>query len=237
MEYTIYKIVCNDLDIKYTYVGSTKQFTRRKCLHKYASNNQKLSHMKVYKIINENGGWDNWHIDIIETIMCDSKLNALIRERYWYEELYANAMNTIRPMCTIEEAKEKASETNKEYRLHNKETILSKQRKTYHDNNESMKEHKGQYRMDSKDTIHEYQKEYRINHKIAIKEQRQEYYENNKEKIAARDSEKIHCDACDCYNSRDHISRHNKSQRHQNNINKLQTIPRKNNITFHHQFT
>ena len=134
-------------------------------------------------------------------------------------------MNAIRPMCTIEEAKEKASETSKEYRLNNKETLLAKGKKYYNDNNESIREHKGQYRMVNKDTIQEYQKEYRINNKIAIKEQRHHYNELNKEKIASRVSEKIYCDACNCYNSRQHIARHKKTQRHQNNINKLQTIP------------
>jgi len=84
-----------------------------------------------------------------------------------------------------------------------------------------MKEHKGQYRMDNKDTIHKYQKEYQINNKIAIKEQRQGYYEKNTEKIASRESEKILCEVCECYNSRHHIARHNKTKKHQNNINKI----------------
>jgi len=66
MEYVFYKIVCDDLDIKYTYVGSTKNFTRRKCMHKYASKHQKLSHMKVYSTIGEHGGWNNWSMIKIE---------------------------------------------------------------------------------------------------------------------------------------------------------------------------
>jgi len=123
MEYIIYKIVCNDLDVKYTYVGSTKNFNKRKQSHEYALNNQKLSHMKVYRIINENKGWDNWTMIILDSRFCESKAEAVEIERRYYDELNANAMNSIRPMCTIEEAKDKALETNKEYRLNNKETI------------------------------------------------------------------------------------------------------------------
>jgi len=37
----MYKIVCDDLDVKFNYVGSTQNFTRRKCQHKSDSNNEK----------------------------------------------------------------------------------------------------------------------------------------------------------------------------------------------------
>ena len=150
----IYKIVCNNIEVPYIYVGSTKNFNKRKKSHKYALNNQKLSHMKEYRIINENKGWDNWTMIILETRLCESKAEAVEIERRYYDELNANAMNSIRPMCTIEELKE-------------------------------------------------YQAEYKKLHRTA-----------NKEKIAARQSEKIHCEACNCYNSRCHISRHNKSPKH-----------------------
>jgi len=44
IEYIICKIVCNDLDIKYTYVGSTKNFTRRKYEHKHESKDNKRTY-------------------------------------------------------------------------------------------------------------------------------------------------------------------------------------------------
>jgi len=179
MEYVFYKIVCNDLDVKYTYVGSTTNFTRRKCQHKGNSNDEKYGHMKLYKIINENGGFANWTMVKIETCICASTLDARKRERYFYEELNAN-MNMIRPMSTLEENKENKAEWNKQYGMDNKESIAA-------------------YKKD--------------------------YYEKNKDKQASRVSDKIHCEACDCYNSRGHISRDNKSPKHLANINKLPTIP------------
>ena len=57
----IYKLVCNDLNILDCYVGSTTDFSKRKYGHKSACNNCKIKNynLKVYKIIRENGGWDN----------------------------------------------------------------------------------------------------------------------------------------------------------------------------------
>ena len=50
----IYKIVCNDLNIKDLYVGHTTDFRRRKGGHKSRSSS---SDMKIYKAIRDNGGW------------------------------------------------------------------------------------------------------------------------------------------------------------------------------------
>ena len=56
MDFIIYKIVCNDLDVKYTYVGSTKDFTKRECAHKSKSKNDERAHLKLYSTINEHKG-------------------------------------------------------------------------------------------------------------------------------------------------------------------------------------
>jgi len=173
MEYIVYKIVCDDLEVKYTYVGSTMNFTRRKCQHKKNSNNkEKYGHQKVYNVINEHGGWNNWSMIKIESYICETTLYARIRERYWYEELNAN-MNMVRPMCTTEEAKVYASEWSKEYYNNNKITIIEKNK---------------------------------------------QYSQLNKEKISARNLELIICKSCNCYNSKQHIARHNKTKKHQHNI-------------------
>ena len=161
MEYIVFKIVCDDLDVKFNYVGSTKNFTRRKHEHKYNSKKEKYGHQKLYQIINEHGGWYRWTMVKIENITCDSTLDARTRERYWYEKLNAD-MNMRMTFISSEEAKKIASEWGKEYYLDYKETIAS--------------------------------------HK----------------------SEKIHCDACDCYHSRGNKSSHNKGKKHLANINKIE---------------
>jgi hypothetical protein len=79
----IYKIYCKDSNVKETYIGHTTNFTKRKYQHKVTCNNNK-NDLKIYKIINENGGWENW--DIIEIAKCNCKdvIEARIKEKEYY---------------------------------------------------------------------------------------------------------------------------------------------------------
>jgi len=96
----IYKIVCKDLEVKHCYVGSTTDFTRRKSQHKRNCVNS--INYKLYKLINENGGWENFDMVVIETFKCENGNEAYARERYWYESLNSN-MNSYKPSRTDEE--------------------------------------------------------------------------------------------------------------------------------------
>jgi hypothetical protein len=247
----MYKIVCDDLDVKFNYVGSTQNFTRSKCQHKRNSNDKKKAHMKLYKIINENGGWSNFSMIKIETCYCKTTLDARTRERYFFEELNAT-MNNYRPLRTTEETKEMAAEWCKQYYIDHKAAIKEHQTqynidhkaeikekqtqyhndhkaeiKEYHkqysiDNKDYQKEYKKQYRNDNKGEIKEYQKEYQNDNKEAIASKKKDYRINNKETIASRNSELIHCEACNSYHSRGNISKHSKTKKHQANINKIE---------------
>ena len=198
MEFFMYKIVCNDLDVNYAYVGSTNNFAKRMSNHKNNFNDKTKAHLKIYQIIKEHGGWNNWTMVQIEKCYCDSTLDARKRERYFYEELNAN-MNMIRPMCTLEEAKEKSIECRKQYRLENQDTIK-------------------QYRLENQDTMKQYQSKYRFKNKDKIKQ----HYQQNKERIAAHASERIHCEVCNCEIRKSNISTHNKSKKHMNNTSSLE---------------
>lgn len=103
MCYSIYKIVCNDLKIKYTYVGSTINVCRRKFEHKSRCSNQNDTHynFKVYQTIRDNGGWVNWNLVVVETLECN-KQQAHTKERYWYEQLNAD-LNSQVPTRTAKE--------------------------------------------------------------------------------------------------------------------------------------
>jgi len=106
----IYKIVCNNLSIKESYVGHTTDMTKRKCSHKSHCNNEKdkKHNLKIYQIIRENGGWENWNMVLVEKFPCEDKYQACKREREVLEELGAK-MNTRRPYLKhAEEKKEKA---------------------------------------------------------------------------------------------------------------------------------
>jgi len=140
----IYKIVCNDLNVKECYVGHTINMTKRKCNHKYICNNMKSEkhNLRIYQIIRENGGWDNWSMLLVEKFPCKDKYEACKREREVYEELEAK-MNTFRPYRTQEEHK-------KYYEEH--------------------KEESKQYREEHKAEKKQYDKQYREEHKEKLKE-------------------------------------------------------------------
>lgn len=119
----IYKIVCNDLNIKDVYVGHTTEFTKRKCKHKYCclnKNNSKYNY-KVYQIIREHGGWNNWEMIEIEKYPCVDENEAKARENYYYD-LLNSKLNTITPL--MREATR--AEYLKNYFTKNKETIYNR---------------------------------------------------------------------------------------------------------------
>jgi len=162
----IYKIVCNNLSIKESYVGHTTDMTKRKCSHKSSCNNEKDRghNYKIYKIIRENGGWDNWNMVLVEKFPCKDKYEACKREREVFEELDAK-LNMVRPYRTHEE--------HNQYREEHKTEIA-----------ERMK----QYREEHKEDI----KQYREEHKAEIKQ----YYLEHKAEIAEKNKAKIECEYC-----------------------------------------
>ena len=91
----IYKIYCNDKSINDVYVGHTTNFIKRKYLHKVACSNLN-NKLKIYNIIRENGGWDNWNMVEIAKYNCKDKTEARIKEQYHYDELNSS-LNSCPP--------------------------------------------------------------------------------------------------------------------------------------------
>ena len=76
----IYRIECNDKEIKEIYIGSTCNLYRRKKEH---GRDSKRYNFKVYKFISENGGWDNWSVVVEQE--CES---LSTNERKLLEQTY-----------------------------------------------------------------------------------------------------------------------------------------------------
>jgi hypothetical protein len=180
----IYKIVCNDLNVKDCYVGHTTDMTKRKWGHKSVCNNEKNKghNHKIYKIIRENGGWDNWNMLLVEKFPCKDKYDACKREREVYEEIDAK-MNTVRPYLTQEEIKQYHKQYDKQY---------------YQINKEYKKEKFKEYNKANKQKISAYKKKYR---------------EVNKQKISERNKEKIEC-LCGSIVRRSDIAQHKRTAKH-----------------------
>lgn len=117
--YYIYKIVCHQEELcNNTYVGSTKNLATRKRRHNNDCNNpnSKYYHLKIYQIIRNNGGWDNWYMVPIKELKNTTKCEATIIEEEYRCQLKAN-MNTIRAYLSDNDRKLYS----KEYRIQNKE--------------------------------------------------------------------------------------------------------------------
>jgi hypothetical protein len=141
----IYKLCCNDVNVKEEYVGHTTNFTKRKAQHKICCCNDtnKQNKYYVYQFIRENGGWDNWSMVEIEKYNCANKNEAEKRERYWIETLKAKLNKHI------------PTRTNKEFREDNKEKVKEYQKLYREENKEKIKEVVKQYYEDNKTKISE----------------------------------------------------------------------------------
>ena len=172
--YVFYKFTCLNDDIKNCYVGSTANLKNRKIKHKSACNNpnDKAYNYNIYKIIRENGGWNNWSIVVIEETQDLTLTQARTKEEEHRIQLKAN-MNS----CSAYLSEESRIERDKNYR-----------KKHYEENKKQHIEKVKQYQKDHKEEIKQTAKKYREENIEQIKQKKKEYdkiyRENNKEKIA-----------------------------------------------------
>ena len=145
----IYKIQHEDNE-ELLYVGSTTNFTKRKNYHKNSciNPNNTKHHLKLYKMIRENGGWDCFKFIQIKEFACSNKREAEAEEDRIMLELKAN-MNSNR-------ACRDKREYDKEYYLDNIDTIKERKKEWYLENIDKIKE---QHFINS-EKIKEYQKEH-----------------------------------------------------------------------------
>ena len=74
----IYTLRCYT-DKELVYVGSTtKKLCDRKSNHKF--NSIRCPENYFYKTVENNGGWDNWYIELVENFSCNSKSELEKRE-------------------------------------------------------------------------------------------------------------------------------------------------------------
>lgn len=169
-DYIIYKIICNDENITDCYVGSTANFNKRKFKHKLNCNNPNNDkyNLKIYEIIRENGGWDNWSmLPIAEHNEITLTQSRIIEEQY-REQLDAK-MNSQRAYVSDIQKKEERKQYVANYtEIHKEETV----------------KYKNQWYEANKDRILEKRKAHYEANKEKIAEHQKAYYEANKEKIS-----------------------------------------------------
>ena len=134
MLYSIYKISIKNSD--WTYVGSTKNINNRIKSHQYNINldeTHKAHNYKIYKVIRENGGWDNCEVQVIETVECETKNDAHDKEQFWIDELKPN-LNSVKSICHLTK-----SQRFKKYYDANHEKMLERRKEYYYNNPEKNK--------------------------------------------------------------------------------------------------
>ena len=94
----IYKITCKDSIVPDLYVGHTTNFVQRKHAHKQGCINEKSSNhkCKLYEVIRNNGGWENWKMEIINFFNFKTHYEARKKEQEYFVSLNAT-LNSIEP--------------------------------------------------------------------------------------------------------------------------------------------
>ena len=198
-DYIFYKIVCISDDIDLCYVGSTANWKERQREHKSRCNNENCNAYKTkkYEIIRANGGWENFKMVQLGTREQLTKREAEQIEEEYRVELKAN-MNDKKCFTTEQELKE--------------------QQKLYNQREDVKQKHKD---FEKKETTILMRKDYRNKNIETIRQQQKQYEIDNKDKIELRKSEKVLCECCNLLMRKDSIIKHQKSQRHLNNINNI----------------
>lgn len=182
----VYKIVCKDLNVKDIYVGSTTNFTKRKCCHKAVCTNKKNKDHKIhlYSFIRDNGGWINWEmVEICKASECLTTQELKKKEREQMEILGAN-LNVVVPGRSIQEYHQDNKEKIAEY-YHDRKDERNKYYREKYKDNENYKAIKKEYYEKNKETKHDINKRFYHNHKEEIKQKnaqkQKERYQNDDE--------------------------------------------------------
>jgi hypothetical protein len=97
-EGVVYMIKCRDEKIENVYIGSTFNLHVRSSAHRIACKNPRRKEYTrpVYRFIRENGGWENWKIEILEiNYFTPEELRTQERE---YMKEYPLLLNMILPI-------------------------------------------------------------------------------------------------------------------------------------------
>jgi hypothetical protein len=112
-ESRIYKIYCTLSTINEFYIGSSARYEERCILHKSDCNNinsPRYSY-KLYNYIRNNGGWENFTVEVLEKFPCKNRTELNIREEWWKQQK-CPTLNNNRAYRTDNEIKEDRKQFN-----------------------------------------------------------------------------------------------------------------------------
>lgn len=184
-----------------TYIGSTCQkLSERMAQHRNDCKRKRQQCMKVLAMMFELGV-EHFYIELLESFSCKNSDELRKREGELIRELKPDLNKKVE--CR----------TSKEYVADNYE-LVKQRRKKYKDNH--------------KEQIKETSRNYYLKKKEYILEKSREYKENNEEKVRERNLRYYHtvvkgkkhfCSVCNCWVSLRGKARHERSTKHQENMN------------------
>tara|TARA_Y100001978_G_C23658297_1_gene417248 strand:- start:562 stop:1296 length:735 start_codon:yes stop_codon:yes gene_type:complete len=209
----IYKIICKDTTIIESYGGHSVDLYYRTSRHKSSCNNpnDKCYNSYVYQFIRENGGWDNWDVVWQYNYPCNNKTEALEEEKKFIAVNNCE-LNSINPLSTEEEKKQKQKETKRKTYAENKEAIIETIKQKYAEKieNETEEEKTERKRKEA---------EYSAKRYANIKEtETEEEKAERKRKKAEYDAQKVKCEICDIEIRKGEMRRHEKRKKHLKNL-------------------
>ena len=114
-----YKIFCKNTDIQDSYIGKSCDIINRMNQHKCSCFNKEKQNMKIYKFINDNGGWENFDYIILQEDYFEKVEDATIVENNLFN-IFNPSLNTNRPIQDTNETKIKRRDGAKKFRLKQK---------------------------------------------------------------------------------------------------------------------
>ena len=193
---------------KFIYIGSTVDKKRRLNRHKRVCTcpGERAHNNLVYKLIRENGGFDNWEMIVIEKKRCESSEELRKLEQMWIDKV-GPILNQGKAWVSEEEALKTKHAGQKRCYENRKEHYKGKAADYYKNNKKKvlkrMKE-RGANDEEFKKQRKKYTKEWRE------KKKKDPVYMAAQKKKKEKYKEKIECDVCGRTVSRGNISTHKK---------------------------
>lgn len=193
--YSFYRIICKDENIIENYIGSTINLKNRLTHHLkvYNDENHKGYYRKIYTIIRENGGFENWEMEELFIYECDVKEARKIEQKLINE--YNPTLNTYRAHTDEETRKKRHAETGKLWRQLNLEHRRKYEYDKYNDDETWRQRKINSAKKYYENHIEEkklYKEEFYKNNKISILIKRKEYVSKNKDELNRKQREKYH---------------------------------------------
>lgn len=162
----IYNLRCKNEDVITRYIGSTTNLKRRITEHRTNCKNPLCKEFlsPLYSFIRSNGGWENWSMDIIAHVVCNTKEELLKIERGYIE----NATDLLN--------KKIPGRTSLEYYADNREKILEYKKQYYEENCEEMNKKKRIRYLENIDEEREKRRNHYKKHRVEILKQKKELY-------------------------------------------------------------